>query len=102
MRGGSVPRLAEYRRLEARVRFRLYRCRCSRCEHRATFRKNPRQMRRTPVCAGCQSVHWRIDWYRTTKREHRRARCDCGGRHYPHRFGSCWSGRNDRFQEMRA
>jgi len=89
MTGGGMPRRAEYVRLEARQRFKLYRCRCSRCEHRETFRKNPRQMERTPVCARCKSTQWRVDWYRTTKREHRRARCDCHGWQFPHRYGSC-------------
>lgn len=81
-------RKAEYKRLAARMRFRRYRCRCSHCEHRATFRRQPMQMRRTPPCP-CGSHTWRVDWYRTTKREHRRVLCHCEGRHFPHRAGSC-------------
>jgi hypothetical protein len=80
---------AEYRRLEARKKFRRYRCRCSACEHRATFRQNPRQMRKDPRCATCGSQRWRVDWYRTTRREHQRVKCHCGAYPYPHRRGSC-------------
>lgn len=41
-------RKLEYIRLAARMKFRRYRCRCSRCEHRATFRRMPWQMRVIP------------------------------------------------------
>jgi hypothetical protein len=79
----------KYRHLEARRRFARYRCRCIHCQHRSTFRDNPRQMSRTPKCSSCGEQLWRIDWYRTTGREHRKVICRCGAWHFPHRRGSC-------------
>jgi hypothetical protein len=85
-----MTRRVAYRRLESLKRFRRYRCRCSHCEHRATFRDNPKQMSPTPRCSLCRSRAWRVDWYRTTRRESRRYFCDCVGRPFPHRKGSCF------------
>lgn len=78
----------QYRRIEARSRIRLFRCRCSRCEKRTTLKRNPRLAEKPLVCV-CGSQRWRVDWYRTIKTEHRRVRCDCGGWEFPHRAGSC-------------
>lgn len=77
---------AEYRYLEAHRNYRRYRCRCVRCGHRVTLKENPRfhTVRR---CSVCRRNQWRVDWYRTTHREHRRVMCHCSGRPYPHRRG---------------
>jgi hypothetical protein len=64
-----------------------YRCRCSKCEHRVTVRGLPWERRKPLVCL-CGSQAWRVDWYRMLT-ETTRTRCDCGGRSFPHRSGSC-------------
>lgn len=81
-----MPRKAEYIRLQARSKFNRYKCRCSKCEYRKTFTKLPDLMRVTPRCP-CGSRNWRVDWYRTTRKEHRRVLCHCPARHFPHRGG---------------
>jgi hypothetical protein len=88
--GGGI-RKAEYRRIAATRRFLSYRCRCSRCEARHTFRKLPMHMRRTPRC-GCGSRAWRVDWNRQLRRDRTRERCDCPLWEFPHRAGSCRRG----------
>lgn len=89
-----AARKARYRNLELTFakrqrgrRPRRVRCRCSKCEHRQTFRGFPWNHRREPVCQ-CGSKTWRVDWYRQLT-ETTRTRCDCGGRSHPHRRGSC-------------
>jgi hypothetical protein len=82
-----MTRSSVYRELAGKKRFRRYRCRCTRCEHRRTFRDHPSQIVRPPKCSGCGSSSWRVDWYRTTRREHRKVICHCGGRPFPHRTG---------------
>jgi hypothetical protein len=90
-----AARKTRYRKLEysftARMRGRRsprVRCRCSHCEHRETFRGLPWLKKRVPQCPECGSRAWRVDWYRQLT-ETSRNRCDCGGRHFPHRRGSC-------------
>jgi hypothetical protein len=86
-----MPRKPEYIRLEARGRYRKYRCRCSHCEHRSTFRRNPNQMRRSPECARCRRRRWRVDWNRQLRRDRTRSTCFCSGQWwFPHRAGSCY------------
>jgi hypothetical protein len=89
-----AARLAKYLKLEiSRSNFRpgrkpRFRCRCSKCEHRETFRGLPWMKRKVPQCPECGSRKWRVDWFRSTV-ETSRNKCECGGRHFPHRRGSC-------------
>lgn len=89
-----TPRKPEYVRLLARQRFRYYKCRCSRCEHRATIRKLPWLLRKPLACDRCGSHEWRVDVYRTMRTERRRYLCGCPAWWFPHRRGSCAAGFN--------
>lgn len=87
-----TARKQRYRRMEQTIKpwdaRRRFRCRCSKCEHRETFRGYPWLKKRIPPCPECGAKQWRIDWYRQLT-ETTRNRCDCGGLHFPHRRGSC-------------
>ena len=52
------------------------------------MRVPPQLERRTPRCT-CGSREWRVDWYRTTRRESREALCHCAVMHFPHSRYSC-------------
>lgn len=78
----------DYRHAKTRARFKRYRCRCRHCERRKTFRRHPDQIRRLPNCSRCRRSAWRVDWYRTTRRDSRAAKCVCAAWPFPHRRGS--------------
>lgn len=70
-------------------RYATYRLRCSSCDHRRTSHTDPVGYIRPPACELCGSKRWRVDWYRTTRKEsRRRGVCYCNGRHFPHRPGT--------------
>lgn len=102
-----MRRRHDYRRAK-RLRFGLYRVRCVRCGHRRTFTRKPDEHIRLPKC-GCRCKRcarlpkgqkcrrclmgefWRIDWYRTTKREAKATTCRCDEIPFPHRRGSTYT-----------
>lgn len=93
-RSSSVPGVArkpKYRQIESAARpgdrRRRMRCRCSKCEKRATFRGYPWNKRRIPQCE-CGARAWRVDWFRMLV-ETTRERCDCGAVHFPHSRRYC-------------
>lgn len=87
-----MPTKHDYTRAK-RSKPNWYQLRCSRCEHRRRSTVHPDYSRRRTRCA-CGSLAWRVDWYRTTKIERRRYRCNCSGYHFPHRIRSKWCTEN--------
>lgn len=82
-------RKSEYRALKPKPR--LYRCRCASyaCRQRTTMAKHPQHgYKRGPKLCPC-GAPYRVDWQRTLGRESRKAACECGMWHFPHRKGSC-------------
>jgi len=88
---GGRARKPKYQRIERVARpgdkRRRIRCRCSKCERRATFIGYPWMKRRVPRCE-CDAQAWRVDWYRMLI-ETTRNRCDCGALYFPHRRDYC-------------
>jgi hypothetical protein len=90
-RGGVVRH--DYTSLK-RARLNAFMCRCRRCEARVTLDRRPDQYlrpRACPSCGRCTDLRedtFRIDWYRTSRKESaRRGVCLCDAAPFPHRPG---------------